>query len=143
MAVNEILDRGWGVEELYGKDCKDCQSWAVQEIPDEQHPQKISIESPKFRIDGKGDRIIVKRPAITFRTKKGKCIWIEVETCKNSNDPLGAVMEKLKPLAEVEESERPDEIWMVFPYRKYFLYGAKRFEKDIYSFFTEFRGKMT
>ncbi|MGP8337962.1 MAG: hypothetical protein ACT6FC_06985 [Methanosarcinaceae archaeon] len=54
------------------------------------------------------------------------------ETCKNSNDPLDAVIRKLIPLTEVEGSERPDEILMVFPYRKYFLYGSKRFEKWIH-----------
>lgn len=141
LVVKEILDRmgkGWRVEELYGRDCGDCQSWEEQEIPDERLSQKISIESLKFRIDKSGKRIPVKRPDITFRAEKGAYIWVEVETCKNSYDPLKAVKDKLRHLTEVEGSERPDEIWVVFPYRKYFLYGAMRFER-ISSLFNEFR----
>jgi len=141
LVVKEILDRrgkGWRVEELYGRDCEDCQSWEEQEIPDERLSQKISIESLKFRIDKSGKKIPVKRPDITFRAERGAYIWIEVETCKNSYDPLKAVKDKLRHLTEVEESERPDEIWVVFPYRKYFLYGAMQFGR-ISSLFNGFR----
>jgi hypothetical protein len=143
LVVKEILDRrgkGWRVEELYGQDCENCQSWEEQEIPDERLSQKISIESLKFRIDTSGKKIPVKRPDITFRTEKGAYVWIEVETCKNLNDPLKAVKDKLRHLTEVEESERPNEIWVVFPYRKYFLYGAMQFGR-ISSLFNGFREK--
>jgi hypothetical protein len=143
LVVKEILDRrgkGWRVEELYGQDCENCQSWEEQEIPDERLSQKISIESLKFRIDTSGKKIPVKRPDITFRTEKGAYVWIEVETCKNLNDPLKAVKDKLRHLTEVGESERPNEIWVVFPYRKYFLYGAMQFGR-ISSLFNGFREK--
>ena len=144
LAVKEILDMGkgkWSIKELHGAG-KDYESeWKEDDVKRERYPQEISIESTKFRIDKKNDGTPVKRPDITFRTEKGNYIWIEVETCKNSKNPLDAVMDKLRPLTEVEESERPDELWVVFPYRKYFLYGTKRFEKDVYSFFAGFRQK--
>jgi len=99
----------------------------------------MEIEKLKFRIDENGKRIPVKRPDVTVRTEREKSIWIEVETCKNLDDPLKAVKDKLRVLTEVEETERPDEIWVVFPYRKYPLYGAKQFKERIRSYFNQFR----
>jgi len=140
LVVKEILDRGekkWEIEELDGRDYQT--EWREEEARYEDYPEKIEIEKLKFRIDENGNRIPVKRPDVTVRTEKGRSIWIEVETCKNLDDPLKAVKDKLRVLTEVEETERPNEIWVVFPYRKYPLYGAKQFEKRIRSYFNQFR----
>ena len=140
LAVKEILNRGkgkWKIEELDGRDYQT--EWREEEARYEDFPEKIEIEKLKYRIDKDGNRIPVKRPDVTVRTEKGASIWIEVETCKNLDDPLKAVKDKLRVLTEVDESERPDEIWIVFPYRKYFLYGAKQFERRIRSYFNQFR----
>jgi len=140
LVVKEILERGkkkWEIEELDGRDYQT--EWGEKEARYEDYPEKIEIEKLKFRIDKNGNRIPVKRPDVTVRTEREESIWIEVETCKNLDDPLKAVKDKLRVLTEVEETERPDEIWVVFPYRKYFLYGAKQFEKRIRSYFNQFR----
>ena len=140
LVVKEILDREkkkWEIEELDGRDYQT--EWGEEEARYEDYPEKIEIEKLKFRIDENGNRIPVKRPDVTVRTEKEESIWIEVETCKNLDDPLKAVKDKLRVLTEVEETERPDEIWVVFPYRKYPLYGAKQFEKRIRSYFNQFR----
>jgi len=140
LVIKEILRIGkgkWKIEELDGRDYQT--EWGEEEARYEDYPEKIEIEKLKFRIGENGKRIPVKRPDVTVRTEREESIWIEVETCKNLDDPLKAVKDKLRVLTEVEETERPDEIWVVFPYRKYFLYGAKQFEKRIRSYFNQFR----
>lgn len=79
---------------------------------------------------------LVKIPDVKVETQ-GKNIWIEVETCKTLEEPLEFVFEKLAKITKMalNDPEAPDELWIVFPYRKYFLYGAKQFEEGIRNFF--------
>ena len=93
------------------------------------------MESP-LEVEGE-----VIRPDIICRTINGKEIWIECETCKNLEDPLLNVKDKCYRILEFK-GYYPDEIWLVFPYRKLFTYGPKRLKefKGLFKEFAEKRG---
>lgn len=57
-------------------------------------------------------------------------IWIEIETCKNIKDPLREVYKKMEKIARMNE-EKPDDLWLVLPYRKLWTYGRKKIEESL------------
>jgi hypothetical protein len=130
LVIKELFRIGkkkWQIDEVDGRDY--FTEWKLKEVENEVNPEKIEVESLKYKLDKDGQRVPIKRPDITVRTKDDKIIWVEVETCKNIDLPLPSVMDKLRKIILVEENERPDELWVVFPYRKYFIYGKEEFEE--------------
>jgi hypothetical protein len=66
---------------------------------------------------------------------------VEVETCKCLKNPLEFVRDKFEKFKVLDENEMPDELWIVFPYRKLILYGAKAFKEKFVDNFKQFAKK--
>ncbi|MFQ6119321.1 MAG: hypothetical protein ACE5KE_05470, partial [Methanosarcinales archaeon] len=131
-----LKKENWELTELDGRDYKT--EWIKESAKGEEYPEDILVETRKYKMDSSGTKIPIKKPDIAFK-EKNKNIWIEIETCKNLDYPLKAAKDKLIKIIEVSEEEKPDELWMVFPYRKYFIYGKHAFENRIRKFFNNYR----
>ena len=114
--------------------------WRKEKIEIEEEPLEIEVEELKYKEEN-GKKVPIKRPDVIITTKDGKRIWIEIETCRFAKgDPLRFVKDKLRKLTEVEKVEMPDEIWIVFPYRKYVIYG-RQLKERICKYFIQFAKK--
>ncbi|MFQ6055451.1 MAG: hypothetical protein ACE5J3_05655, partial [Methanosarcinales archaeon] len=137
LSLKTILKKeNWNITELDGRDYNT--EWNKEIARGEDYPKEILVETRKYKMDSSGTKIPIKKPDIAFK-EKNKKIWIEIETCKNLDYPLKAAKDKLIKIIEVSEEEKPDELWMVFPYRKYFIYGKQAFENRIRKFFNNYR----
>ncbi len=145
LVINFALRKGYEVNYndttyYFSEDYTKTHVWQKDKIEIEEEPLEIEVEELKYKEED-GRKIPIKRPDVVIITKEGKKIWVEVETCKVAKkDPLKFVKDKLRKLTEVEETERPDEIWVVFPYRKYVIYG-KQLKDRIRKYFIQFASK--
>ncbi|MCK4735922.1 MAG: hypothetical protein KAT65_25935, partial [Methanophagales archaeon] len=139
LVIKNLLKRKIGGEKITPEKKEDegaDQRWEKIDFDGIKCTKEIEIEIEREVVNEKGE--VVKRPDIKVEDQ-GKNIWVEVETCKTLDDPLEFVYEKLAKIPDISpnDPEAPDELWIIFPYRKYFLYGAKQIEDKIRSFFME------
>lgn len=143
LIVNSLLRREWleDFPELAGRDYE--AEWVEKEATnDRKHSEPIQVESWKFRrvsSERGEEKEVIKKPDVVATDTQGNEIWIEAETCKALESPLEKVKEKLRILSEIETYDPPEEIWLVFPYRKYIAYGKEVFEQKFRRFFEGLR----
>ncbi len=137
LIVKDLLERGkkkWNIQPEIREEEGSLEKWKIESVH-EDFSEEIKVEEDAKDKEGK----TIKRPDLTVTTDRRKSIWIEIESCKNIKDPLKFVKDKLRKLKEIEDYDPPDELWLVFPYRKYFLYGSKQFKEMFVDDFNDFR----
>jgi hypothetical protein len=114
LVVKELLERGY--QQIIHKE----KDWELEQADGEKWPLKVEVEMPAYSDSGE----VLKVPDVSAISASGMRIWVEAETCRNLEDPLLSVREKLRRIIYgIELEDLPDEIWLVFPYRKLILYG--------------------
>lgn len=127
VVIKELLEKGYQDLKPEKRSDTEGSKWEVIEVDGINCTKPIEVEK---EIRDKSGRT-VKRPDIIVNYPKK--IWVEVETCKSLKFPLDFVFDKLSKIDVTEiDFEAPDELWIVFPFRKLFVYGKELIKTKIY-----------
>jgi len=134
LVIKELLKRGYQDLEVERRSEIKGAKWELVEKDGINCTKAIEVEKEIRDESGK----IIKRPDILVNYPKK--IWIEVETCKSLEFPLDFVFDKLSKIdiTRINPLDIPDELWIVLPFRKIFIYGKELIKKKLYEPFKDY-----